>query len=141
MTEEDWFTFFTQTLDDPVWAHNFWSSDQHEAIINSALEKLPSLRNHPLTPILTGEKYKTWLQESKKAWYEKQKERMDSVKEELVAVTCHPSRFITWTMSAEDQAELARNWNDVGEVQTPLTHVLEEVRFAFGLGTEERVDN
>lgn len=140
MTEDDWFAFFNQTLEDPVWAHNFWSSDQHEAIINSALEKLPSLRNHPLTPILTGEKYKTWLQESKKAWYERQKERMDCVKEELVAVTCHPSRFITWTMSAEEKADLTRNWDVVSETITPLTHVLEEVRYAFGL-VEERVDN
>jgi hypothetical protein len=133
MSEDDWFAFFNQTLEDPVWAHTFWATDTHLEIINTAIERKPSLRDHPLTLILTGERYKAWLLESKKAWYECQKQRMNCVKEELVAVTYHPSRFITWTITHEDQAELARNWDDVSEVQTPLAQVLEEVRVAFGL--------
>jgi hypothetical protein len=136
MSEEDWFHFFNQTLEDPVWAHTFWATDTHLDIINTAIERKPSLRNHPLTPILTGERYKAWLQESKKAWYDRQKERMDCVKEELVAVTCHPSRFITWTMSTEEQSDLTRNWDVISETITPLAHVLEEVRGAFGLEVE-----
>ena len=131
MPEEDWFKFFNQTLEDPIWAHRFWSSDEHQYVIEYALEKMPRLRNHPLRSILTGERYKTWLQESKKAWYDNQKERIASVKGELVAVTRHPSRMISWTINAEEQIGLTKRWDIVTEPIASLAEVLEEVRSAF----------
>lgn len=126
MTEESWYTFFNQTLSDPNWAHRFWLED-HQAILQSLLYANPTLRNHPLTSILTSNRYKEWIQESKKRWYDTQKERMDGVKEELMAVTCHPSRAITWTMDLKDLSD----WNVIIEEYIPLANVLEEVRSIF----------
>ena len=136
MPEEDWFKFFNQTLEDPSWAHSFWSNDEHQQNIEYALEKMPRLRNHPLTSILKSERYKTWLQESKKAWYDNQKERMDCVKEELVAVTHHPSRMITWTIHSEEHAELIKRWDVLTQPIASLAEVLEEVRGAFRVDKE-----
>lgn len=131
MTEEDWFEFFETLVKNPEWAHKVWAFKNHETHIEFMIEKMPSLRNHPLTPILTSDRYKKWLQESKKAWYDRKKERMDSVKEELMAITYHPSRFIAWTLSSEDQKDLVDHWQVVSETLAPLRQVLEEVRFVL----------
>ena len=135
MPEEDWFKFFNQTLEDPIWAHTFWAND-HQQIIEHIIKAIPAFRNHPLTSILTGERYKAWLQESKKAWYDHQKERMASVKGELVAVTHHPSRVITWTIHSEERTELIKRWDVVTEPIASLAEVLEEVHIAFTVDTE-----
>lgn len=136
MSEEDWFAFFTKSLDNPMWAHLFWAEEDHDKCITFGFEKLPWLRNHPLTPILTGDRYRQWLQNSKTAWYCQQNERMNCVKEELMAVACHPSRMWSWTLDVEAQNQLAKRWDGVTEAVLPLRLVLEEVRLFFTVATD-----
>ena len=63
-----------------------------------------------LQTLLEDGTLETKIRSVKKNFYKRQKETMDSVKEELVMVTWHPDRFVEWCMDWEEKEWLQKEF-------------------------------
>jgi len=84
----------------PEWFLEFWMTGP------GAYAELLSKSHHPMARILEGEGMRQWLGGQKRKFYE----RRLVFAEDLIAVACHPSRFVEWTVDWEEKAELTRRW-------------------------------
>jgi hypothetical protein len=62
-----------------------------------------SFKNKFMKEFLKSGDFTEYVKGKKQSFYKKQKESIDSVKEELVMVTWHPDRFVEWCMDWEEK--------------------------------------
>lgn len=59
---------------------------------------------------LTSDEFHAWRKFEKEEWRSQKRLRMESVKEELVAATWEPSRFMDWCLDWEEKREMEERW-------------------------------
>lgn len=103
LAQEPWDDEWMRVIDvlvDKTWLK--WEPDlvksEHITQLKEKSKWLPRLQN-----LVENGSVETKLKEVKKTFYKEQKEKQDSVKEELMAVTWHPDRFVEWCMDWEEK--------------------------------------
>ena len=72
-------------------------------------------------------RYTAWLLTKKSRFFKKCSEKLSIFKQEIMAVSWHPSRFQKWALCKEEYEGLSQRWYNPQFAKTNLKNVLEEV--------------
>ena len=90
--------------------------------------------NKHVSGLTTQVRYTAWILTKKKRLFDKHVARTQLIKQELLAVTWHPSRSRGWIFTSDELKEIGERWNEPGLIDPPyscLREVLKEVADIF----------
>jgi len=103
-SEEEWYSFMKSCLEfDPVWASEILSSD---------LPPIAGKGERRIDTIVQPERLRVWQKNQLLMLKEECRVRVVDYKEDLIAVTWHPTRFSKWCLDWEERRELKKVWTD-----------------------------
>jgi hypothetical protein len=113
-TAPDFYRFFDVNLTLPAKPFRAWMeewvlqpADEIEKGRKIAAAKASSA---VIRSLFDSKEYSAWRAFEKREWYERQKLRIEPIKEDIIATGWHPDRFLDWCLDVEEKEDLARNW-------------------------------
>ena len=104
--EEDWFRVIEVVLEN---TYLKWEPDlllpEHFQTLKEKTTRFPRLQK-----LVQDGRFEEKLRSAKESFYKHQKESIESVKEELMAVCWHPDRYMDWCMDWEEKEWLTSQW-------------------------------
>jgi hypothetical protein len=100
-TKDEWIRFLDYYFDElkSICIPTFVSKEFAE----NTSKLCQSFHNTFMKGFLDSGEFTKYIEQKKKSFYKYLKDKMDSVKEELVEVTWHPDRFMNWCMDWEEK--------------------------------------
>lgn len=113
--EVDFYRFFDHVMRigrQSGWSDE-WILEDKAAIDAQRAPTAPRATSPVVSRLLQSDEYHAWRAFQKKEWSDEKKARIQPFKEELIAITWHPDRFLTWCLDLEEHRDLTGRWDSL----------------------------
>lgn len=109
MTVDAWYSLFdTAARTQKKWLEALIHSGLPASCKQAVSDSAPLIKQ-----IFASPEFATWFEQQKSAWQARIKERLEPVKEGIMATAWHPDRFVPWCLDLEEREDLFGRWDSI----------------------------